>query len=113
MDAFVSGDVTLLEGLLAENLIYTHTNGSVDTKRSIINSICSSKTRYLALKPSRMTCIEHDYATVLSGECAVSVRVRVKAEDSKKLESNIRFTSVYARCNNEWQMIVWHSSLLE
>ena len=45
-DALIAADVAALDRLYAETMIYTHSNGSVDDKKSYIESLRSGKAKY-------------------------------------------------------------------
>src|SRR4028118_32531 len=50
--AMVQGDLKALEGLLAEDLTYTHSNGQVETRTRFLEGLRAGTLRYLAVEPS-------------------------------------------------------------
>src|SRR5260370_24502347 len=52
MQAMAKKDVTTLETVLADDLIYTHSSARLDTKRSLIDAMVSGATVYTGVEPS-------------------------------------------------------------
>jgi hypothetical protein len=53
-DAMIKGDFGALDKLGHEELLYTHSSGVTDTKKSWIESMKSGKARYKSAQPSSL-----------------------------------------------------------
>src|SRR2546428_213854 len=51
-EAMVRGDAAALDGLLADDLVYTHASGKVDSKASFLDDIKAGMLRYKVLRPA-------------------------------------------------------------
>src|SRR5262245_64705019 len=49
--AMTAGDRAAIERLLADDLTYVHSNGTVDDKASLLEALSSGKLRYLEIDP--------------------------------------------------------------
>lgn len=107
MQAMAAKDVAVLEALIADDLVYTHSSARLDTKRSLIDNMISGKTVYTAVEPSNVTAQDLGDTVVLTGECQIKVTV-----GGTPNAFGVRFTDVYARRNRRWQMITWQSTRL-
>ncbi|MGA8049572.1 MAG: nuclear transport factor 2 family protein [Burkholderiales bacterium] len=105
--AMVSGDVALLDGLLHQDLIYTHSSAVVDTKASYLDAIRSGKTRYLSQK-------RFEERVRLCGDCAlVTGRAEMEAEvNGVKKMLRLRYLDVWSRTPQGWKFIAWQSTSL-
>ena len=50
IEAMTNGDVETLEKILADDLIYTHTTASLDTKASFIDAVKTGKSSYKSVE---------------------------------------------------------------
>ena len=106
-DAQVAGDKARLEELLADELHYTHSNASVDTKASYIDSIISGRVNYRQIDRSGQNATVFGDAAVCTG--SATLHVTAGGHDRSL---NLRFTDVWVRRSGAWQMVAWQSSLL-
>ena len=106
-DAQVAGDKARLEELLAEELHYTHSNSSVDTKASYIDSIISGRVRYRQIDCSGQNVTVFGDAAVCTG--SATLHVNAGGHDRTL---NLRYTDVWVRRSGTWQMVAWQSTLL-
>jgi Domain of unknown function (DUF4440) len=107
MAASVARDYDMLNQLIADELIYTHSSARMDTKASLIGNMRSGSTRYTAMTPSEVVAQDLGDAVVLTGVCAISVMSGGKPNSFK-----VRFIDVYARRSAGWQMVTWQSTRL-
>lgn len=105
--AFVAGDMDAIAALLDDELRYTHSNGSVDTKASLLSLLASGAVRYEAISPK----VEHvvligDDGVVLSG---VLTTHAVLGEQVKELVG--RYTAVWrAGSDSVWRLVALQGS---
>ena len=105
--AMCEADAKTLEELLGDSLVYTHSYGGADSKASYLDGIRSKKWIYQAVERPIEDIQVH-------GDCAVVTgRVRIELLSSgqpKKLNS--RFTNVWVKGRQGWQMVAWQSTPL-
>jgi hypothetical protein len=107
MQAMAAQDIAALEGLLADDLVYTHSSARLDTKKSLIGNMQSGATVYNAVEPSEVKAQDLGSAVVLTGVA----RIRVTSGGNPNAFA-VRFTDVYANKGGKWQMVAWQSTRL-
>lgn len=80
--AFVAGDPAAIAGLLDDELRYTHSNGMVDTKASLLAMLATGAVRYRKITPD----IRHavpigDNGAILTGILATQAVVGGESKD--------------------------------
>ena len=105
MDATCAKDLAALNELIADDLVYTHSSARQDTKQSLIDAMVTGKTVYTSLVPSEVKAQDCGDAVVLTGVCRISV-----LGNGKPNSFTVRFTDVYAKRGNRWQLVVWQST---
>lgn len=105
--AMVSADVKLLEGLMHDDLVYTHSSAVVDTKASYLEALKSGKTRYKSQK-------RFEERVRLCGDCAlVTGRAEMEAEvNGVHKVLRLRYLDVWAKTPQGWKFIAWQSTSL-
>ena len=107
MTAMAEKDTATLNRLLSDDLIYTHSSARLDTKQSLIGAMESGATVYTGVEPSEVVAQDLGDAVVLTGVAAISVNSGGKANSFR-----VRFTDVYAKMGDQWQMVTWQSTRL-
>jgi ketosteroid isomerase-like protein len=103
-EAQVKKDYAVLENVLADDLIYFHSNGNTDSKASYIQSIKDGKSKYDAINAEEMKVRVYGKTAVITGVCAV------KAENNgQTINTRLRYTDVYVKKGKQWQMVSWQS----
>lgn len=105
--AMVAADIGALERLLADELTYTHTTGTTDSKAELLASLSSGTLKYLSIEPQEMRARPYGEAGVVTGRAAMKVRA-----GGQELALRIAFTDVYVRRDGRWQMVAWQSTRL-
>lgn len=103
--AMIAMDFDGLAALLGDNLVYTHSSASVDTKASYIQGIRDGKFVY---KTSRRT----GEAVQLYGDTAIvtgEVRLDILSKGAPRVV-NSRFIDVWHKGAAGWQMVAWQST---
>lgn len=103
-DAQVSKNYTVLEQVLANDLIYTHSNGNTDGKQSYIQSIRDGKSNYAAIDPQEQKVRVYGNTAIINGVCLVKMN-----NNNQPTELKLRYTDVYVKNGNQWQMVAWQS----
>jgi len=108
IQAVLHRDTAALEQLLADELVYTHSTGRVDSKAQFIHSIQSGDLSYLAMKHSNLDARVYGDVAVLTGRSAVKVKSPHTGNQIADLD--LRFLNVYAKRKGQWQQLAWQST---
>jgi len=103
--AMTGGDWKTLQGLVHEQLLYTHSTGVTDTRASWLESMTSGKTKYKSGSFS-------DRKVRLLGDCAlVTGAAAMEAEVNGQPRSlRLKFLNVWTRTPQGWQFVAWQST---
>jgi hypothetical protein len=107
MTAMAEKDLAVLNKIIADDLIYTHSSARIDTKKTLIGAMESGATVYTAMEPSDVVAQDLGDAVVLTGVAAISVN-----SGGKPNSFRVRFVDVYANRGGQWQMVTWQSTRL-
>ena len=107
MTAMAQKDIVMLNDVLADDLIYTHSSARLDTKESLTGAMVSGKTVYTAVEPSDVVAQDCGDTVVLTGVA----RIKVTSNGAANAFA-VRFTDVYAKRGGKWQMVTWQSTRL-
>jgi ketosteroid isomerase-like protein len=105
--AMCEADAATLDELLADTLVYTHSYGGADSKRSYLDGVRAKKWQYRKIERPKEDMQIH-------GDCAV-ITGRVKIElvaDGQPKTLNSAFTNVWIKGPKGWQMVAWQSTPL-
>jgi hypothetical protein len=102
--AQVSKDYAVLDQVLANDLIYTHSNGNSDSKQSYIQSIRDGKSKYDAIDVEELNVRVYGKTAVINGVCMVKAM-----NNGETINTHLRYTDVYVRNGKQWQMVAWQS----
>ena len=103
--AQLQSDVSVLERLLADDLVYIHRNAQVDSKQAFIDSLRSGSVKYLSMKRSDVRVRTFGCVAVITGLANYEVHF-----NGKDLSVELRFHSVWARRDGRIQFISWQST---
>jgi ketosteroid isomerase-like protein len=106
-EAIVRGDVAVLDDILSEDLTYTHATGVFETKAEFIAKLKSGQLRYESFAPEQVVVRVYGTTGVVTG--VARVKVQVKGEH---LSLQLRFTNVYVKQGDRWQMVAWQATRL-
>jgi ketosteroid isomerase-like protein len=107
MAAMAEKDAATLQGVLADDLIYTHSSARMDTKASLIRNMQSGATVYSSVVPSDVVAQDCGDAVVLTGVARIKV-----TSSGNPMSFGVRFTDVWAKRGGSWQMVTWQSTKL-
>jgi ketosteroid isomerase-like protein len=105
--AMCEADAKTLEELLADSLVYTHSYGGADSKASYLDGIRSKKWQYQAVERPIEDIQVHGDCAVVTGQVRIQL---LSGGQPKKLNS--RFTNVWVKGRQGWQMVAWQSTPL-
>src|SRR5215212_12133188 len=107
IDATCRQDVATLDSLIADDLIYTHSNARVDTKASLIANMQAGRTVYQSIDTSDVVAQAFGDAVVLTGVAQIKV-----SSNGNPNSFGVRFVEVYGKRNGSGQMVTWQSTRL-
>jgi ketosteroid isomerase-like protein len=107
IEAMVKGDLTALETTFTKDLTYTHSNGKVDTKESLLEALKTGATKYLAVTLTEKKHQVYGNTVLISG----IAEVKVKAGENE-VTFKARFTEVWTRQKGEWRFAAWQTTRL-
>ena len=105
MTAMAQKDIAKLNGLIADDLVYTHSSARLDTKQSLIGAMEAGRTVYIAVVPSDVKAQDCGDTVVLTGSARISVN-----SGGNAMNFGVRFTDVWVNKGGKWQMAAWQST---
>ncbi len=106
-DAMVRGDVAALDEILAEDLSYVHATAAFETKADFLRRLRTGDLKYEGVGPESQEVRVYGSTGVVTGTARVQVR-----SGGKPLEFRMRYTAVYVKRGNLWQMVAWQATRL-
>lgn len=106
--AQVSKDFDFLGKVFADDLIYTHSGGKIDSKETYINSIKEGKSVYNAIdvEELRIRTYNDEKAAVVNGTAMITQ----PPVDGKPTLLHVRYAVVYVKNKGKgWQLVMWQS----
>lgn len=106
--AQINKDSLTLNALLADDLIYTHSNGVAETKPQYIRGILSGKWDYRTTEVESTTVRLFGPTAILTGRVRMTVLL-----DGKPTPLYMAYTDVWHRTGRKrWQLVSWAASRL-
>lgn len=102
-EAMTKADTGYLRFILSDDLVYTHSNGLVETKTDFIQSISSKKIVYKQIGVREQKVKLHQKTAVVTGVLHVSGSL-----NGKDFDIDLRYTNVYIK-EKEWRLLAWQS----
>ena len=104
-DAMVAADLSTLDRLLSDGLSWTHASAHLDDKAGFLAKLADGSLRYLEIRRSDERVRLHDAAAVVTG--VADMRAAINGQE-RQLRN--RYTNVWTKSGNGWQMIAWQST---
>jgi len=103
--AMIDGDRGLLDRVLDDDLTYSHSNGRVDSKTTLVVAIESKRVEYRSIDPGRRAARIVEGAGIVTGPVRIVV---VSGGRAHRIEAV--YTAVYRRDRRGWYLVAYHSS---
>ena len=101
----VKGDYKALDALLADDLIYVHSNGNVDNEKTFLDALINGRSKYVSIEPIDIK------ARQLGDFVFVDGRGKFKVESNGQTNDLLlTYLDVWTKRNGTWQMVHWHSA---
>lgn len=100
--AMTAADTDALERLMSDEIVYTHSSGRLDSKKSFIASIASGTVKYRRILRKDVATTLRDGFAILTGAVEIDVET-----GGRLLNLNLRFCNVWERTAKGWQQIAW------
>ncbi|MGO9463957.1 MAG: nuclear transport factor 2 family protein [Isosphaeraceae bacterium] len=104
-EAHRSGDADKLDGLWGEDLVVTVPRMPVMTKTQAITIWRSGRMKFRRYETSELRARRYGDAAVVTGRLRRSREV-----NGREIQDDWRFTKVYVRRSDKWQVVAWHAS---
>ncbi len=101
----IAADAELLDSVLHSSVSYTHSNGHVDSKDSLIASLTSGRVDYRAIQTREPAVRRYGDTAIVTGP----VRIEVAAGGEIYRLTSV-FTAVYRWQQDRWQLVAYQSS---
>lgn len=105
--ALTAQDLAALDPLLADELLYCHSNGQVENKQQFLETIRLGRIRYESIDVHEFQA--RLYGTVAIGTGYITVRGQLGGQP---MTLELRYTDAYAWRAGHWQLINWQSTRL-
>ena len=105
-EAMVRQDYSALDRLLANDLVYTHSTGKVETKQQFIERIQSGGLRYRSIDDPEPLLRVYGDTAVVTGRAKAGVTM-----DGLDRDLDAMYTAVYRRAGgNQWRLVSWQAT---
>lgn len=96
----VRKNIKALEKLYADDFVFTHGTGHVDTKTSWLKSVQNPEILFLSRKQDSTQVEMHGHVAIVTG------RLDIEREQNEKVSSyGIWYVRVFVQKDNQWQLI--------
>jgi len=103
--AMAANDVTALEPMLGDDLVYTHSTAQVETKREFLQNMRDGTIRYVSIAARDQVVRVYGEAAVITGGATIT-----SVNRGQKRLSVLRYTDVWVQRDGRWQMVTWQST---
>lgn len=107
-EKLVLKDTTFLNSQFDDSLIYIHSNGLIETKKSFIESVITGKIIYQKFELLSYKTIDENQNKINIGEVIVDGKI-----EQNTFAVKLKFTSIYKLRNNTWRLYYWQSTKIK
>ena len=104
-EAMVQGDLTALDAVLSADLTYAHSSAVLDTKAQYMATLASGQLQYVSITPQEVQVRCYGSCGVVTG--IALLHIQLHGQDRR---FRIRYTSVYVKQQDCWQMVALQST---
>lgn len=104
--AQIAQDTATLKQIIADDLVYIHSNALTESKRDFINSVQSGKITYQTMQPEVGRSIRrYGKSGISNGVVRVTGLFQGNPFDVK-----LKYTAVYRKIRGRWLLVSWQST---
>jgi ketosteroid isomerase-like protein len=103
--AMTGKDWKTLDGLLHEQLLYTHSSGVTDTKAAWMEAMKSGRTVYKSVQQSDRKVRFYGDNALVTGKAAIEAEVNGQARSMRLV-----YLDVWTKTPRGWQFVAWQST---
>ena len=103
-ELMVKKDLAALREMLADDLVYTHSNGLTENKEQYLAGLASGKSVYHAVEPEETQVRLYGNMAILNGIAKVDIEL-----NGQKTTLRLKYTDAYVKRNGKWQFVTWQS----
>jgi hypothetical protein len=103
--AMTHQDIKALQPMLAEDLIYCHSNGRCESKAQLLESLRTGRIRYRAVDILSLQPRTAAGAVIVNGSIAVDGSM-----DGLPIKMQMVYMGVYVRRDGEWRLAAWQAA---
>jgi ketosteroid isomerase-like protein len=103
-ELMIKKDLAALREMLADDLVYTHSNGVTENKEQYLAGLASGKSVYYAVEPVETQVRLYGNMAILNGIANVDTEV-----NGQKTTLRLKYTDAYVKRNGKWQFVTWQS----
>lgn len=105
--AMLANDLEALAGVIADDVVYTHSSAVVDNKEQYLDALREGRTRYLALRRQSAHVRLYGQVAVMHGHVIMRIEVQGRQKDLDNL-----FQSVWTERDGRWLLASWASTVI-
>jgi uncharacterized protein (TIGR02246 family) len=106
--AMVENDLEKLAALLADDLVYVHSDGNVESKPEFLQRLRTGSLRYRSIQPADVRVRTYDNVAVVTGRSQMAA-----TGGGSDREFEVRYTAVYTASADRWQLVSWQSTRIQ
>lgn len=99
-EAVISKDLASLDALYADDFMFTHGTGLVQTKRQWLDSLRSDETRFLSRQLDSTSIELHPQIAIVTGRLLVC-----RQSEAGEVRYGLQYVRVYSMNTGSWQLI--------
>ena len=105
-DATIAGDTATLERLMSDDILYFHSTGRIDTKRSYLDNLVTRGLPYRAFQYDTPTVRVFGDSGITTAVIHLTLRNAEGVEDTHPS----RCTQVWTKTEGGWQEVLWQAT---
>lgn len=107
INATLNSDVSTLQEMLADDLVWVHSSGKKQNKEQYIDDHAQKRVKYQKISLEESAVRVYGNVAVTNGR---AVYEAVSVKDGSAVVSNLYHTCVYRKSKSKWQVIAWQTT---
>jgi len=108
VEALLKNDLKALEQLFAEDMVYVHSAGKIDTKKPYLASLAAGNLTYISIRydPAPGVLVAGRETAVVTGRATIEFKTKAGQLNKRVLTT----TTVYARGTAGWKVVSYQAT---